>query len=37
LAVAEDLGGLRRPWIVDNESYRIERQAIDTASEGQAA
>lgn len=28
LAVAEDLGGLRRPWIVENESGRIYRQTL---------
>ena len=29
LAVAEDLGGLRRPWSVANDSGRIHRTAID--------
>ncbi len=28
LAVAEDLGGLRRPWIVEGESSRIYRQPL---------
>ena len=28
LAVAEDLGGMKRPWCVENESYRIQRRAL---------
>ncbi len=30
LAVAEDLGGLRRPWQVEQESARIVRHAVPT-------
>jgi predicted NAD/FAD-binding protein len=37
LAVAEDLGGARRPWTVDNESGRIHRQLCYTQQEGKAA
>jgi len=28
LAVAEDLGGMRRPWLVEQESGRIVRQSL---------
>ena len=28
LAVAEDLGGVRRPWTATNESYRIHRTPL---------
>jgi len=31
LAVAEDLGGLRRPWTVANDSARIHRTPIRSA------
>jgi predicted NAD/FAD-binding protein len=36
LAVAEDLGGVRRPWTVERESYRIHRAPL-LPSYGQAA
>ncbi len=32
LAVAEDLGGVRRPWSVDDESGRIVRMAVGEAA-----
>ncbi|WP_457299826.1 NAD(P)/FAD-dependent oxidoreductase [Phyllobacterium sp. P5_D12] len=33
LAVAEDLGGVRRPWSIDGESSRIYRQPLFKAGE----
>jgi uncharacterized protein len=36
LAVAEDLGGVRRPWTVDDESGRIHRRPVEHALQVQA-
>lgn len=37
LAVAEDLGGLRRPWSVVNDSARIHRTPVEPAPRLEAA
>ncbi|WP_347340350.1 NAD(P)/FAD-dependent oxidoreductase [Phenylobacterium glaciei] len=37
LAVAEELGGVRRPWTVENESGRIHLDAISSVPAEQAA
>ena len=37
LAVAEDLGGLKRPWTVPNDSARIVRTPVALTSDREVA